>query len=77
MIAKKIDFFTADMKRMAISQEAEQRIETFLEELIYINPYSEFQIEQAKQEKRELLKGKIVKDSHYDENGHEDSWKML
>ena len=40
MIMKKIDYFTADMKRISISQEAELRVEAFLEELVYINPQS-------------------------------------
>lgn len=66
MITKKIETFTEDMKKMTLSQQVELRIEAFLEELIYINPYSEFQIaEQIKQEKRDLAKGKILTDGLY------------
>jgi hypothetical protein len=65
VVARKIESFTIDVKKMAMSVELEQRIETFLEELIYLNPHSEYKvIQQIKKEKKENLFGKITKERH-------------
>lgn len=69
IIAKKVEDFTNDLKKMTISQQAENRIEAFLEELLYINPYSEFQIiEQFKQDKRHHAEGRIRREIQNDTN---------
>ena len=51
MILKKVEYFTSSMKKMALSPEAEHRIEAFLEELIYINPHSEFTVGEKERER--------------------------
>ena len=62
IIVKKIEYFTNDLKRLSMSVDVEQRVESFLEELLYLNPYSEFHIlDETKQEERGTQQGKIKK----------------
>ena len=62
---------------MTMSAEVEQRVETFLEELLYLNPYSEFQVlEEAKVEERGIHQGKIKK-SNNDNITSQEEWRKL
>jgi hypothetical protein len=60
-----------------MSTDVEAKIESFLEELLYLNPYSEFHIlDKIKQEQREVHHGKIRRE--YGENiTSQDEWKKL
>jgi hypothetical protein len=46
-----------------MSSDVEERVESFLEELLYLNPYSEFHIsDRVKQDQRHDQTGKIKKE---------------
>ena len=77
IIVKKVEHFTNDLRRLAMSADVEQRVETFLEELLYLNPYSEFHVlEEAKAEERGTHQGKIRK-SNNDNITSQEEWKKL
>jgi hypothetical protein len=61
---RKIDYFTNDLKKLSMSSDVEERVESFLEELLYLNPYSEFHVlDRVKQDQRQDQTGKIRKDA--------------
>lgn len=60
-----------------MSADVEQRMESFLEELLYLNPYSEFKVlEEVKTEERGTHQGKIKKSSN-DNITSQEEWRKL
>ena len=68
--------FTLEMKALSMSQEVETKIEGFLEEMLYLNPFSEIHIlEQFRSSKRNKEYGKIKRETNRVTDQEE--WKLL